>query len=79
VFVLDSTELYTAGFLPWHVAAQPQKTAESSSYNKSAQPIELYDEIYDETADDLARNTRSRRNHGIVSYFLFENVPVLIH
>ena len=69
VLVLDGTALCTVGFLPRHVAARPQEAARLN--NKFAQIIELYDE----TAGDLARHTKSRRNHGMASYVLLENVP----
>ena len=69
VLVLHGTELCTVGFLPRHVAARPQEAARLN--NKFAQIIELYDE----TAGDLARHTKSRRNHGMASYVLLENVP----
>jgi hypothetical protein len=71
VLVLDSTEFCTVGFLPREVAARPQEAAHLN--NKFAQIIELYNE----TAGDLARHTKSRRNHGMASYVLLENVPVM--
>ncbi len=70
VLVLDGTELCC-----WFSskACGCKATRGSSTQQQVAQIIELYDE----TAGDLARHTKSRRNHGMASYVLFENVLVM--
>ena len=69
VVVLDRADLCTIGFLPRHVAARPHEAQYLN--NKFAQILELYDE----TQGDLARHKKSKRNHGMASYVLLENIP----
>jgi hypothetical protein len=71
VLVLDGTERCTIGFLPRHVAARPEEAAQL--HGKFAQIIEPYDE----TPVGPMRHNKSIRCHGIASYILLDNVPVM--
>ncbi len=69
VLILDGTERCHVGFLPRHVAARPREAARL--HNKFAQIIELYDD----TPEGYMRHNKSKRNHGMASYVLLDNIP----
>ena len=69
VLILDGTERCHVGFLPRHVAARPREAARL--HNKFAQIIE----VYDDTPEGYMRHNESKRNHGMASYVLLDNIP----
>jgi len=69
VLILDGTERCTVGFLPRHVATRPNEAVHL--HNKFAQVIELYDD----TPEGFMRHNKSKRNHGMASYVLLDNIP----
>ena len=67
VFIKDSTELCTVGFLGREVAALP---AQWSKYiNNFAQVLELYDDN-----EDSMMRKKSKRNAGMASFRLMEDI-----
>ncbi len=71
VVIVDGAEICTVGFLPRHVAAKQAQAAVLS--NKFAQIIELYNNAH----PGSARHNKSLRNHGVASYILLDNVPIM--
>jgi len=69
ILLLDDTEQCTAGFLPRHVTARPCEAVHL--HDKFAQIIELYDD----TQEGFMRHNKSKRNHGMASYVLLDNIP----
>jgi hypothetical protein len=68
VLILDGTERCHVGFLPRHVVARHEGVR---LHNKFAQIIELYED----TLEGYMKNNKSKRNHGMSSYVLFDNIP----
>ncbi len=71
VVIVDGAEMCTVGFLPRHVAARQVQVAVLN--NKFAQIIELYNNA----RAGSARHNKSLRNHGVASFILLDNVPIL--
>jgi len=68
VLILDGTEQCHVGFLPRHVAARREG---ARLHSKFAQIIELYED----TPEGYMKNNKSKRNHGMASYVLLDNIP----
>jgi hypothetical protein len=62
VVIHDGDEACTLGFLPCHVACQPQEAAHL--HRKFSQILELYAD----DPEDCVRVNKSRRNHGVASF-----------
>ena len=71
VVIVDGAETCTVGFLPRHVAARQAQVAVLN--NKFAQIIELYNNA----CPGSARPNNSFKSHGVASYILFDNVPIM--
>ena len=69
VVIRDGVEACTVGFLPRHVACRPQEAA--FLHRKFGQILELYAD----DPEDRMRANKSRRNHGMASYRLLDDIP----
>jgi hypothetical protein len=69
VVIHDGVEVCTVGFLPRHVACRPQEV--EYLHRMFAQILELY---ADDPKDRMRAN-KSRRNHGMASYRLLDDIP----
>jgi hypothetical protein len=69
--IVDGAEMCTVGFLPRHVAARQVQAAVLN--NKFAQNIEFYNNAHASNA----RHNKSLRNHGVASFILLDNVPIM--